>query len=196
MGQSKVGGWWIVLGVVVALVGLFVIHNSAGLIGFGITILGAGLFLMGVPTPSIARDCANQSESQLEALKYLGDWTKWLISLETALLGLSIFFSPQAVSADSWLKWAVICFISSIIASGFLLGSIPAAIECRPIKSGTNIVSIYEYKQFGAIKIVVFAGLEHSLFLIGLGLFMMHFWFGAATGVGGEADPSLSRVTP
>lgn len=117
------------------------------------------------------------AEKQCEALKALADWSKWLISLESALIVARI-----ALATDHPISriavWAFFCFALSILAAAWLLGAVPGAIEQIPIcdKEKPNIYAYRQFQDFAiGIPIWIFALSEHLFFAVGLILFVLSF---------------------
>lgn len=121
---------------------------------------------------------------QKEGLKALGEWSQWLITLQTAfigVIGLKIktdppFLPPAAVQG------AIISFTISIVAATILLGTIPGAIRLLPIKDKKHkdCYDLYS-KTIFKLPLRSIAGVEHVLFLVGLihillGLFFPQFF--------------------
>ena len=124
-----------------------------------------------VSTTSLTRVPAPK-EIKIDALKALADWSKWLVSINSLLSAASIFFDArQGEIREKYgarLKYAAAFFMFSIMVAGVLLGAIPSAME----QAEHLPHSIYDYKQFGMLKLWSLASLEHVLFVFGL-LFML-----------------------
>ena len=112
---------------------------------------------------------------QFEALKALADWSKWLISLESALIVARIALAKDIPISDIAVV-ALFCFALSILAAAWLLGAVPGAMERIPIRDKEK-PNIYAYRQFRdlaiGIPIWVFALSEHLFFAVGLILFIL-----------------------
>lgn len=126
-----------------------------------------------------ANDLSPLEKKQTEALKALADWSKWLITLETALSTALIAIIAQG-HGDGWLGAALVCFFVSIFFAAMLMGAIPDALQVVPIedKDGQNL-GIYAYKQFHNIKwppptrILWHAFFEHVFAVLGLFLVLI-----------------------
>ena len=123
--------------------------------------------------------CASESdeklkttrETQIEALKSLADWTKWLIAVETAITGAFFFRNGgDAVTSSP----ALACFILSMLIAAWLLGAIPTALQKTPILDTDDTpASIYTHPHFKTswfrgIPLLWLALLEHAFFMVGL----------------------------
>lgn len=69
---------------------------------------------------------------QTEGLKLINDWGKWLVTVETASIGVvaDVFTKADSLHplARAGCTAAILCFIFSIIVTGGLLANIPAAV--------------------------------------------------------------------
>jgi uncharacterized membrane protein YedE/YeeE len=78
----------------------------------------------------------------LEALKFISDWAKWLITIETASIAIigSLFTSDKItmnVLANILGTFAIVCFLLSIIAAAILLLTLPEIAQF--LRDDTNI---------------------------------------------------------
>jgi hypothetical protein len=89
---------------------------------------------------------SNKSE-QKEALKILADWTKWLVTLETGIIGATLAFAKGHVNVTDWiaivfaasivLGIASLCY--SIFWAVYLVYGIPEIIEQLPAAEESSI---------------------------------------------------------
>lgn len=119
--------------------------------------------------------------AQVEGLKALADWSKWLISIESGLsAAILIALEGQIVVRESpALIAALVCFFISIVAAASLLAAIPHALQktsCTA-RSGASIHSIQVYEKHWILdlvkavywlKLVHCAFVEHFSFLVAL----------------------------
>lgn len=70
--------------------------------------------------------------NELEALKLLNDWSKWLVTIETAAIGiigtlLKLGKQDRSIGQSQWLiaVASIGCFMVSIVAASWLIMSIP-----------------------------------------------------------------------
>ncbi len=83
-----------------------------------------------------------ERDNALEALKFISDWAKWLVTLETASIALigSLFTSDTITLANLsniFGTSAIVCFIISIAAAATLLFTLPEIAQY--LRDDTNI---------------------------------------------------------
>ncbi len=69
---------------------------------------------------------------QTEAIKLIGDWSKWIATVETgAIAAVGAFFKTSSATVfSSWaLSIAVLCFVCSIALAAGVLLSLPAVVQ-------------------------------------------------------------------
>jgi hypothetical protein len=128
-----------------------------------------------------SRTVINDTDKQIEAAKALENWSKWLISIETALSAVLIALAQSGqLSAHPELPFfALSCFVSSVLVATALLGNIPATILDAPHENteifGRVIPGIYNRKFLHSVEHWLLglpnwllASLEHLLFAAGL----------------------------
>jgi hypothetical protein len=77
---------------------------------------------------------ADQTERLVEGLKLINDWCKWVVTVETFVIGLiGTFFSAKGATATvvdrALASAAVICFLVSIVGASMLLATLPEIIQ-------------------------------------------------------------------
>ena len=82
------------------------------------------------------------ASNTLDALRFISDWAKWLITIETgaiAVIGGMITGNrlAHAASARLWATAAIGSFVASIIAAAILLVSLPEIVQT--LQPGVNI---------------------------------------------------------
>ncbi len=90
-----------------------------------------------------------QKKQQMEAIKLLSDWSKWLVTLETGgVAGVISLISLKEISGLNWtwmmlinvsLVVAVISFLISIYNACMLLFSLPNVVERLPSSKEDSI---------------------------------------------------------
>jgi hypothetical protein len=123
---------------------------------------------------------ASDSSHQVEGLKALADWTKWIVSLQTAVVGgivIAILKGEIGASGGSitLLVAAAVCLVVSIIAATMLMGQIPPAIERAPIRqSASEAFDMYSFPHhlwpFDKLGVQIrhLAGAVHTCFIAGV----------------------------
>ena len=71
-----------------------------------------------------------EAPNNLEALKLISDWAKWIVAIQTAVIALigSLFtseYSPDSVWSRFFGTSTIICFLLSIAAAAMLLLTLP-----------------------------------------------------------------------
>ena len=84
----------------------------------------------------------NDASNTLDALRFISDWAKWLITIETgalAVIGAIVNGGRVAhvKSARLWATAAIINFVASIVSAAVLLISLPEIVQ--NIRPGINI---------------------------------------------------------
>ena len=111
------------------------------------------------------------------ALQLLKDWSIWLVSLQTASLGLVTFIGGKEglIKLDArWARFAIICFALSIVAATWVLAALPS-IFMRMQDDAENFykIGMFEWPPFKWVPLWVFTFLEHILFVLGILFFML-----------------------
>jgi hypothetical protein len=131
----------------------------------------------------------SEKDRQVDGLKSLADWSKWIVSIQIALVGGLVVAVFKGKGLENYancdlLVAALICFLGSIFAATMLLGAIPAALERVPIRTArvrresddaealNRDCDMYSFEFLG-FQIRLYAGIQGPLFLAGLflGLF-------------------------
>ena len=135
-------------------------------------------------------DLILDKKQQMEAIKLLNDWSKWVITIETAAIAgmfevikeLSTNPAPGplargfTIALNSLLLGAVIAFVASIYYAGRLLFSLPDIAEQLPHAKEKSInemkgaymgagIFVYEKRQFyGFVAGLIFVALATAVF--------------------------------
>jgi hypothetical protein len=112
---------------------------------------------------------------QLEGIKALADWSKWIVSIQTTLVGGLVvalvtkdLHDPAPMWEMDFLIGALVCFVVSIIAATILLGAIPPAMEGVPIRSKSGgSYDLYDFRV-GRFLMLRLAGIQGPAFVFGL----------------------------
>jgi hypothetical protein len=119
-------------------------------------------------------------KQQMEAIKLLNDWSKWVITIETAAIA-GIFTVMKELSkipaASPWLRGctiassllllgALISFIVSIHYAGQLLFSLPGIVEQLPDAKEESINEMQD--QYMNADILTYERRQFKLFVAGL----------------------------
>jgi predicted cobalt transporter CbtA len=110
-------------------------------------------------------------QCQIEAAKLLKDWSTWLVTVQTAALGLiTIFFGrDQALQRNCWSVLMVFFFALSICVATFVLGSLPSIIQHIPPKNYLHDMVYFTLPVVGwRVTLGVVAGIQHAMFLAGV----------------------------
>jgi hypothetical protein len=112
-------------------------------------------------------------QKQVEALKALADWSKWLISIESGLSAAIVLAVQGKVDFGfNFIFGALLCFFISILAATWLLGGIPSAMQQIPHpKEGDpgdpGDPDVHGIRVFN-IPLGRFATVEHAFFIVAL----------------------------
>jgi hypothetical protein len=117
------------------------------------------------------------------ALDALKDWSAWLVSIQTAVIGLTTFVlggTNVQIRARNWLIGGLVSFAASIVCATFVLGSIPSIL----IRIEEDPASLERYggfywmpiagpdwfeASFGyVLRLWLFTVGEHIFFLVGV----------------------------
>ena len=85
----------------------------------------------------------NSDSVNLEALKFINDWSKWLITIETGAIAITgtLFSQGTVGKATILMKFlgisAIVSFVLSIISAAFLLWTLPEI--AQNLRPGENI---------------------------------------------------------
>ncbi len=110
----------------------------------------------------------------IEAAKLLADWSKWLASLQTAvisLIGLTTLSGSISIAKSNHpglVVAAVICFILSLISASFLLYALPGIVHRLPSEKNDDDILVMGTLNGGGIPLVVFSTIQFLLFSLGI----------------------------
>src|SRR5947208_1003373 len=99
-------------------------------------------------------------KNDLEAVKLLADWSKWLASLQTAVITLTArsTASGTATVAKSvqpgWMVAAIALFLISLLSASFLLFALPGVAQRLPPRQGQDIMRMGTFNGGGTPVVV------------------------------------------
>lgn len=105
---------------------------------------------------------------QVEALKSMQQWSIWLITIATALLGV---VGPN-LPVNAWTRIAMVLLLATIAVAVMLVGAIPALMQRVGKRLGptTKLLGferpgIYALNYIGIVPLWVMSSLQRVLFL-------------------------------
>ena len=116
----------------------------------------------------------------LEALKLLGEWSKWMVSVQTGIISLiGIATASGKISFirtegyfgtlnATLILGALISFLVSLLAAAFLLYALPGMAQRLPPKEKNHDILMMGTLNGTGLKAVVFSALEVCCFCIGI----------------------------
>jgi len=117
-------------------------------------------------------------QNDLDALKMLAEWSKWLVLVQTgAITVIGAFWKPEVVhQVGIWPKFlmslTIICFGVSILAASYLLKSLPATAQRLPPPENNDIFLMGTYEGTRGIPVYVVANVETYSFVFGFVCFV------------------------
>lgn len=94
-----------------------------------------------------------QMDKDLEALKLVVDWSKWIVTLQpvaiAAIGGLVKLNESHGLSFWSrlWVIASIACFLYSILVAATLLYSMPRAIAKLPLRHNASVYGIETHEE-------------------------------------------------
>ena len=112
-------------------------------------------------------------KNDLKAIELLSDWTKWIVTVEAALIGFMSYFAKDGLQSFAyWPKVLVaaafILFTVSIITASLLLQSLPATAQRLPPPPGKDIYHMGTFEGTRGIRVYVCVTIQSSAFVIGV----------------------------
>lgn len=108
---------------------------------------------------------------RLAALRFMKEWSTWLVGIEMLLLGLlvSLLTAERLALGSAFVKGAAVCFGLSIVAATSLLASVPVLTE--RLDGATERVQAMALRRSGRPRWMTvgrMAFVQHLFFLLGL----------------------------
>jgi hypothetical protein len=113
--------------------------------------------------------------SQGKALDLVGDWSKWLVSVNVvATVGcVSVLQTGVAGTPRFFLLLAIGTFTLSLLTAAFLLGLIPALSQRLPVEGeGGRPGTVYDGHLWGTLTVRLLAVVQFALFLLAAASFL------------------------
>lgn len=116
--------------------------------------------------------------NDLDALKMLAEWSKWLVLVQTgAITVIGAFWKPDILNQVGTLpkflmSLTILCFGVSILAASYLLKSIPATMQRLPPPDDKDIFHMGTYEGVKGIRVYTVADIETYSFVIGFVCFV------------------------
>ena len=108
---------------------------------------------------------------RIEALKFLREWSVWMVAVQTGLTGLlvSLLLQGKIKLGSIYIKGAVICFGFSIISATCVLGAIPSIVQRLNLdRRGIYKIGIFDLPILRHLNLGWFSFFEHFGLLLGL----------------------------
>jgi hypothetical protein len=121
----------------------------------------------------MAEELSLLQKQQMEAIKLLSDWSKWLITLETASIAgiLSILkatdHSKRSIVISLALLITILCFLFSIFKACKMLFSLPNIVQYLPESKSATIDKMSD--EYFEGELFDLAKWQYLSFLYGLG---------------------------
>jgi hypothetical protein len=134
---------------------------------------------MDSPQPPGQKELSIEKKQQMEAIKLMAEWSKWLISIETAGVG-GVVALAKLVELPGWerklvlvpLLLTALCFLGSILYASYVLFTLPTLVERLPIEDSPRLLDMTGETVNGPYRWSVgeHAKWQYLLFDAGLGL--------------------------
>jgi hypothetical protein len=114
----------------------------------------------------------NETEIRITALRFMKEWSVWMVGVETALLGflVSLLSRDMLALGSYYLKGAAICFGLSIAFAAWVLGAIPSISQRLSKETGSiYMLGLFKIPVFRHVRLGWITFLQHLFFLLGLG---------------------------
>ena len=108
---------------------------------------------------------------RIEALKFLREWSVWMVAVQTGLIGflVSLLLQGKIRLGSTYIKGAVICFGLSIVSAAWVLGAIPSIVQRLNLdRRGIYKIGIFDLPILRHLSLGWFSFFEHFGFLLGL----------------------------
>jgi hypothetical protein len=118
-------------------------------------------------------------KNDLEALKLLADWAKWLVAVQTGVLAaIGTFLKPEGIAklggySKGMLSLTVALFTISILAASYLLKSLPATAQRLPPPGTDDIFLMGTYEGTKGARVSKVTTVATYAFIAGLVCFTL-----------------------
>jgi hypothetical protein len=113
----------------------------------------------------------DKTELRLAALRFLKEWSTWMVGVETLLMGflVSLLTGDRITLGSIYLKGAVVCFGISIMIAAWLLGAIPSLSQRLPMATeGIYRMPLFSIFPLKYIRVGWVTFLQHLFFFLGM----------------------------
>ena len=118
--------------------------------------------------------------NDLEALKMVGEWSKWLASLDTGIITLVGYLSASdgfSIAERTWPNVArvgICCFLVSLLCASFVLYALPGISQRLPPPNPNSDVLTMGTYNGGGVKLFFFSTSQFIFF--GIGALLLTVW--------------------
>jgi hypothetical protein len=109
-----------------------------------------------------------------EAIRLVNDWSKWMVTIEIALISAIGFFATRAkeFSLDTMAKICIVVslgsFLVSIAAAACLLIALPGVVQRLPPPDNQDVGDMKSPRTLLRLSIRSWGAIQHAFFLIGI----------------------------
>ncbi len=123
--------------------------------------------------PKETYQLSSDKNDYMEATKLVNDWSKWMVTIETAsIIVIGGFVKDLKPIDDLNIKFLIVLSISSfmvsIVAATSLLIALPGAAQRFPPPSGTDLGDMSSPRSYFQISIRHWGSIQQIFFLLGL----------------------------
>ncbi|PNY37571.1 hypothetical protein C2E31_07125 [Rhodopirellula baltica] len=112
-------------------------------------------------------------KNDLDALKLLADWSKWIATTQSAvitLIGYSTVSGSVSIKESAYPIWviaAMFCFLISLISASFILFALPGIAQRLPPPDGQDVLTMGTLNGSG-IRLFVYSAVQFACFALGI----------------------------
>lgn len=103
----------------------------------------------------------------LETIRLIKDWSIWLVTTQTAAVGLITLFYKNGLVLNLWTGLTVAFFIISVIAGSIVLAGLPSVVGRLEENSDVYHMSLLNW-GYGKGQVWMYTFVQHISFIIGL----------------------------
>lgn len=114
-------------------------------------------------------------DSQEKALELVGEWSKWLVSVNVVAVAgcVAVLQGGVAGTSRTFLLLAIGTFTLSLLVAALLLGLLPALSERLPVRiRGEQQTTIYDGRLWKSVTVRGLAIVQFVLFLLAAASFL------------------------